>query len=93
MPIYFLYQIVDITTVKVQVSQRLSQSRCCTSNLNPKHSFLLVFLLHNGAVGHLQEKCYLLPRRTEYLLLNFLQGNMENKVLKYLPLNHHNMQD
>lgn len=91
MPEYFF---ISTTTVKVQVSQRLTQSRCCTWDLNPKHSVLLVFLLHNTTVvGHLQERCYLLARRIEYLLLNFLQGNMESKVLKYLPLNHHNMQD
>lgn len=30
MPKYFLYRIIDTTTVKVQVSQRLTQSRCRT---------------------------------------------------------------
>lgn len=94
MPIYFLYQIVDTTTVELQVPQRLTQSRCRTWDLNSKHSVLLVFLLRNSTVvGHLWERCYLPAGRTEYLLLNFLQGNMESKVLKYLPLSHHNMQD
>lgn len=33
-------------------------------------------------VGHLQEWDFLLPRRVEYLPLNFLQGNVGSKVLE-----------
>lgn len=47
-PKYFLYQIADRTTAKVQVSHRLTQSRGRTLwDLSPKPCALLVFLLHN----------------------------------------------
>lgn len=41
------------------------------------------------AVEHLQERYFVFARRVEYLLLNFMQGNVESEVLGYLSRDHH----